>query len=81
MDGYIDPVKVAALTPDNLLAIFKALLLVEISIDHFGEHLSVEGREFVEPLGDGIGIGDVLESDFGRSHSRQRANVGFGCAA
>ena len=81
MEHYIDPAKVAALSPENLLAVFRTLLLIEESINHFSDHLSVEGWELVEPVGDVIGIGYVFEGNVVGSIPGKRANIELRSAA
>lgn len=73
--------KLDQLTPENLLSIFRALLLCEVSLDHIQDSLSEIGRKLIDPLGDQIGIGDVLEGDFRRSYPGESADIGMSRAA
>ena len=81
MDVLIDPAKVAALSPENLLAVFRALLLIEESVNHFGNHLSIGRGELIEPISDDIGIGYAFECGIGRGYSGEGSNIGVRSAA
>lgn len=77
----IDLEKVAALTPENLLAVFRALLLCEQSVNHLNDGFSIDGRKLVNPLGDNSGVGYILKGDFGRGQTSEEANICFSSAA
>ena len=75
MSDYELQSKLDQLTPENLLSVFRALLLAEISLDHIDDGLTETRWELVNPLGDEIGFGNVFQSDFGRGESGEIANI------
>ncbi len=67
--------KLDQLTPENLLAVFRALLLMEQSVNHFGNSDAVLGGQFVDPVEQIAGVGHILESSLRRGVSRKDTNI------
>lgn len=81
MEPFISASDLDALTPENLLAVFRALLLCQQSLNHVDDSFTVWSGQLVDPVSDDISIGYVLESDFGSSQPSQEAYVGVSRAA
>lgn len=81
MESFISASDLDALTPENLLAVFRALLLCQQSLNHVDDSFTVWSGELVDPISDDIGIGYVFEGDFGRGESSKEPYIGVRSAA
>ena len=73
--------KLDALTPENLLAVFTALLLCEERINAFEDVLLVSDGKLTDALGNSLSSGQNLVSDFGGRVPGKSADVGLRSAA
>lgn len=73
--------KLNELTPENLLSIFRALLLCEISLNHVENGSPEVGGQLVDAFDKVTAVGDILESDFGGGIPGESADVGMSRAA
>lgn len=73
--------KLDQLTDENLLSIFRALLLCEVGLNHIHNSLSEVRGELVDSFSNDAGIGDIPESHVRRGVSGKRANISMGRAA
>lgn len=70
--------KLRQLSPDELLSIFRAILLCEESLNHLQNSPPVLDGQLLEPLQHEFGVGDVIVStggEIGRGDTRQSADV------
>lgn len=69
--------KLDQLTPENLVSIFCALLLCEISVNHIQNGLPENTGQLIDPFSDDVSVGQRLEGGFRRSIPSESTYVGL----
>ena len=73
--------KLNQLTPENLLSIFRAILLCEVCVYHVQDGFTKLRGQGVQSLQDNLSVGNSLESDLRSGIAGNSADVGLRSAA
>lgn len=67
--------KLDQLTPENLVSVFCALLLCEISVNHIQDSLPKHTGQLIDPFSDDVSVGERFESGLRRSVPRESTYI------